>query len=50
VCLACGRVDEFYDAEIEARQREVGAPSVSGCRSTLALCALCSDCIGSERR
>lgn len=23
VCLSCGRVEEFYDAEIEQRQREV---------------------------
>jgi len=23
VCLTCGRVEEFYDAEIEQRQREV---------------------------
>ena len=23
VCLTCGRVEEFYDAEIETRQREV---------------------------
>jgi Fur family ferric uptake transcriptional regulator len=23
VCLTCGRVEEFFDAEIEARQREV---------------------------
>ncbi|HET9977311.1 MAG TPA: ferric iron uptake transcriptional regulator [Burkholderiaceae bacterium] len=23
VCLSCGRVEEFYDAEIEARQRAV---------------------------
>lgn len=23
VCLDCGRVEEFYDAEIESRQREV---------------------------
>lgn len=23
VCLTCGRVEEFYDPEIEARQREV---------------------------
>ena len=23
VCLTCGRVEEFYDAEIEARQRAV---------------------------
>ena len=23
LCLTCGRVEEFYDAEIEARQREV---------------------------
>ena len=25
LCLTCGRVEEFYDAEIEARQREVAA-------------------------
>ena len=25
VCLDCGRVEEFYDAEIEARQRTVAA-------------------------
>lgn len=23
VCLTCGRVEEFFDAEIEARQREI---------------------------
>ena len=23
VCLDCGRVEEFYDPEIEARQREI---------------------------
>jgi len=25
VCLDCGRVEEFYDAEIEQRQRQVAA-------------------------
>jgi len=25
LCLTCGRVEEFFDAEIEARQREVAA-------------------------
>ena len=25
VCLTCGRVEEFFDPEIEARQREVAA-------------------------
>jgi Fur family ferric uptake transcriptional regulator len=25
LCLTCGRVEEFYDAEIEARQREVAS-------------------------
>jgi Fur family ferric uptake transcriptional regulator len=25
LCLTCGRVEEFYDAEIEARQRAVAA-------------------------
>jgi Fur family ferric uptake transcriptional regulator len=23
VCISCGRVEEFYDAEIETRQRQV---------------------------
>lgn len=25
VCLSCGRVEEFFDAEIERRQREIAA-------------------------
>ena len=25
VCLSCGRVEEFYDPEIESRQREIAA-------------------------
>ena len=25
LCLTCGRVEEFFDPEIEARQREVAA-------------------------
>ena len=25
VCLTCGRVEEFYDAEIEARQRDIAS-------------------------
>ncbi|HUI25296.1 MAG TPA: ferric iron uptake transcriptional regulator [Candidatus Kryptonia bacterium] len=51
VCLGCGRVDEFYDAEIEARRREVARAIGFGLQEhALALCGLCSDCIGSERR
>ena len=51
VCLGCGRVDEFYDAEIEARQREVARAIGFGLQEhALALYGLCSDCTGSERR
>jgi Fur family ferric uptake transcriptional regulator len=51
VCLSCGRVDEFYDAEIEARQREVARAIGFGLQEhALALYGLCSDCTGSERR
>jgi Fur family transcriptional regulator, ferric uptake regulator len=51
VCLACGRVDEFYDAEIEARQRDVARAIGFGLQEhALALYGLCSDCTGSERR
>jgi Fur family ferric uptake transcriptional regulator len=51
VCLGCGRVDEFYDAEIEARQRAVARAVGFGLQEhALALYSLCSDCSGSERR
>ena len=51
VCLGCGRVDEFYDAEIEARQREVARTIGFGLQEhALALYGLCSDCTGCERR
>ncbi len=47
VCLTCGRVEEFFDAEIEARQRTVA--EARGFRlqeHTLALYAACTktDC------
>jgi Fur family ferric uptake transcriptional regulator len=29
VCLDCGRVEEFYDAEIEKRQHDVAKPRAS---------------------
>ena len=29
VCLDCGRVEEFYDAEIEKRQHAVAKPRAS---------------------
>jgi Fur family ferric uptake transcriptional regulator len=47
VCLDCGRVEEFYDAEIEARQRAVTvARGFSLQEHSLALYARCtkSDC------
>jgi len=48
VCLGCGRVDEFYDAQIEARQREVARAIGFGLQEhALALYGLCSDCTGS---
>jgi Fur family ferric uptake transcriptional regulator len=47
VCLGCGRVDEFYDAQIEARQREVARAIGFGLQEhELALYGLCSDCTG----
>ncbi|VTU45209.1 Ferric uptake regulation protein (plasmid) [Variovorax sp. SRS16] len=51
VCLGCGRVDEFYDAEIEARQREAARAIGFGLQEhALALYGLCFSCISSERR
>jgi Fur family ferric uptake transcriptional regulator len=51
VCLGCGRVDEFYDAEIEARQREVARAIGFGLQEhALALYGLCSDRAAGERR
>jgi Fur family ferric uptake transcriptional regulator len=47
LCLNCGRVEEFYDAEIEARQRAVAESRGFALREhTLALYADClrSDC------
>jgi Fur family ferric uptake transcriptional regulator len=43
VCLTCGRVEEFYDAEIEARQRSVAqARGFELHEHTLALYATCT--------
>jgi Fur family ferric uptake transcriptional regulator len=47
VCLTCGRVEEFYDAEIEARQRQVALSRGFELQEhSLALYATCSkpDC------
>ena len=47
VCLQCGRVEEFYDAEIEARQNDVARRNGFAIRGhSLALYADCtkSDC------
>jgi Fur family transcriptional regulator, ferric uptake regulator len=49
VCLDCGRVEEFYDPEIEARQREVTRSRGFALQEhTLALYAKCTktDCAG----
>lgn len=43
VCLTCGRVEEFYDADIEARQRAVAeARGFALQEHTLALYAACT--------
>jgi Fur family transcriptional regulator, ferric uptake regulator len=43
VCLDCGRVEEFYDPEIEARQREVARSRGFALQEhTLALYAHCT--------
>ncbi|MES2957918.1 MAG: ferric iron uptake transcriptional regulator [Pseudomonadota bacterium] len=47
VCMTCGRVEEFYDAEIEARQRAVAQERGFALHDhSLALYAACtkSDC------
>ena len=47
VCLTCSRVEEFYDAEIETRQREVAQARGFALQDhTLALYAACTkaDC------
>ncbi|WP_280154480.1 ferric iron uptake transcriptional regulator [Piscinibacter sp. XHJ-5] len=45
VCVACGRVDEFHDAQIEERQRAVAAQrGFSLQEHRLALYGLCSGC------
>jgi len=47
VCLTCGRVEEFYDAEIEKRQRAVAQSRGYALQDhSLALYAACTkaDC------
>jgi Fur family ferric uptake transcriptional regulator len=44
VCLACGRVEEFYDAGIEQRQREIAEErGYELVEHALALYGLCSN-------
>ncbi len=48
VCLSCGRVEEFFDAEIEARQRSVAETRGFALQEhSLALYATCTklDCV-----
>ena len=48
VCLSCGRVEEFFDAEIEARQRAVAETRGFALQEhSLALYATCTklDCV-----
>ncbi len=45
VCIKCGRIDEFYDATIEKRQREIAAKN--GFEMTdhaLCIYGVCPDC------
>ena len=43
VCLDCGKVEEFYDAEIEKRQHAVaGAKGFTIADHSLSICANCS--------
>jgi len=52
VCLTCGRVEEFFDAEIERRQREVAERHGFQLHDhALALYAVCSkpDCVHREK-
>ena len=46
LCLTCGRVEEFYDAQIEQRQRAVAqARGFEINDHSLSLYGLCGDCV-----
>jgi Fur family ferric uptake transcriptional regulator len=45
VCISCGRVEEFYDAEIERRQQEIAEERGYKLQDhALALYVVCKDC------
>ncbi len=48
LCVKCGRVDEFTDATIEARQQEIaqelGYEMTEHCLYLYGICADCADC------
>jgi Fur family ferric uptake transcriptional regulator len=45
VCVSCGRVEEFYDAEIERRQQEIAEERGYKLQDhALALYVVCKDC------
>lgn len=50
VCLTCGRVEEFYDAEIEKRQQRVAKERGFVLHDhALSLYGICTDCGARER-
>ena len=47
VCVVCGRVEEFYDAEIERRQQEIAEERGYELQDhSLSLYVVCNDCKG----
>jgi Fur family ferric uptake transcriptional regulator len=47
VCVSCGRVEEFYDAEIERRQQEIAEERGYKLQDhALSLYVVCADCSG----
>lgn len=47
VCIQCGHVEEFYDAEIERRQQEIAKERGYELQDhSLSLYVVCSDCKG----
>ncbi len=51
VCTNCGKVEEFYDAEIEQRQREIAKQhNFTLTEHALSLYGLCASCTPANKR
>ncbi|UXY16900.1 ferric iron uptake transcriptional regulator [Chitiniphilus purpureus] len=51
VCVKCGKVEEFYDAEIETRQDAIARKHGFEIQDhEMYLYGICSDCLGKQRK